>query len=331
MGKQTRTAGTQIDPSALILDGATVEDDAIIKGGVILKNKATVGDRSFVAAARAGGVIIGGNAVVGGMARVQGSTSGVVSIGGNAKVIGKSRIKNAVQPGKPFSVSGNATVSGEAELGGTAYVGGNAKVYGKCFIRDDAMVLGDAKVYGTAVISGNATVMGRADISGTATLLGGVWDGSEGKITSGRWLGPDLPDGPQVDSYRQQKTRSLPEYMTQDEAANADAAANRFLRQASGKPKVRANLLRMAKERPELRAAILTFLNKKAGDEDVTADEMFAGRKWDGGRQKPDDSVPYNLHPDSPPAGSDGSEARKKYNQWYRKNVCPDHKTNCGL
>ena len=60
-------------------------------------------------------------------------------------------------------------------------------------------------------------------------------------------------------------------------------------------------------------------------------DDLIAGRTWDGDKSTPDDATPYNLHPKSPPAGADGSEQRWKYNQWFRQNVCPGHKTNCGL
>jgi hypothetical protein len=60
-------------------------------------------------------------------------------------------------------------------------------------------------------------------------------------------------------------------------------------------------------------------------------DDLIAGRTWDGDKSTPDDATPYNIHPKSPPAGADGSEQRWKYNQWFRQNVCPGHKTNCGL
>lgn len=38
---------------------------------------------------------------------------------------------------------------------------------------------------------------------------------------------------------------------------------------------------------------------------------------------------PYETHENSPPAGADGSPQRKKYNEWYRNNVCPE-KGGCG-
>jgi hypothetical protein len=38
----------------------------------------------------------------------------------------------------------------------------------------------------------------------------------------------------------------------------------------------------------------------------------LAGRTWDGDKSKPDDAAPYNIHPESPPAGADGSTERKR-------------------
>lgn len=62
--------------------------------------------------------------------------------------------------------------------------------------------------------------------------------------------------------------------------------------------------------------------------------EVMAGRTWGGPNYRPkpvDDSIPYNSHPESPPAGANGSAERRRYNKWFRENVCPDHATNCGL
>ena len=49
----------------------------------------------------------------------------------------------------------------------------------------------NAKVFGDAV--GNAWVYGDAKVWGNAVILGGVWDGSEGPITSGKWKAPGVP------------------------------------------------------------------------------------------------------------------------------------------
>jgi uncharacterized membrane protein len=79
---------------------------------------------------------------------------------------------------------------------------------------------------------------------------------------------------------------------------------------------------------------------------EVAAEELLAGRSWGdphgkGYKSTPvDDKIPYNRHDDAPPAGCnkdggppgcEGSYAdRLKYNQWFRKNVCPAHGTTCG-
>jgi hypothetical protein len=107
---------------------------------------------------------------------------------------------------------------------------------------------------------------------------------------------------------------------------------------------------RVAAEHPDTRKHLVPLIAKYAcgcmdeGDDlmlleegEPDADDMFAGRAWgkgDTGRGDPgakvDDNVPYHKHPDSPDAGTDGSAQRAKYNDWFRKNVCPGHKTTCG-
>jgi len=91
---------------------------------------------------------------------------------------------------------------------------------------------------------------------------------------------------------------------------------------------LRAKVAQLAQEHPEIRAQLLPLLRRTA----EMGDAFLGGRTW--GDPSPDrgvdDDVPYNKHKDSPPAGADGSEQRHHYNQWYRKNVCPTHRTNCG-
>ena len=60
-------------------------------------------------------------------------------------------------------------------------------------ISSNAKVFGDAVVSGDAKVSGNAWVYGDAQVWGNAVILGGVWDGSEGPITSGKWKAPGVP------------------------------------------------------------------------------------------------------------------------------------------
>ncbi len=44
-----------------------------------------------------------------------------------------------------------------------------------------------------ALLSVLAYVDGTAQIGGQAIILGGVWDGSEGEVTKGQWVGPNQP------------------------------------------------------------------------------------------------------------------------------------------
>ena len=66
--------------------------------------------------------------------------------------------------------SGDAWVSGDAQVYGDALVSGNARVYGdarvsgNALVSGDAWVSGDARVYGDAWVSGNAQVYGDAQI-----------------------------------------------------------------------------------------------------------------------------------------------------------------------
>ena len=92
---------------------------------------------------------------------------------------------------------------------------------------------------------------------------------------------------------------------------------------------LRASVIRLAYENPNLRHHLLPLIKEADAAE---AMDMEAGRTWGNPNPKatPDDSVPYHKHPNSPPAGADGSAQRKKYNEWFRENVCPGHKTTCG-
>ena len=59
--------------------------------------------------------------------------------------------------------SGDAWVSGDAEVSGDARVYGNARVSGDAWVYGNARVYGDAEVYGDARVSGDAEVYGNAD------------------------------------------------------------------------------------------------------------------------------------------------------------------------
>ena len=71
-----------------------------------------------------------------------------------------------------LSQSGNAWVSGNAEVSGNAWVSGNAEVSGNACVSGDAVVSGNAKVSGDAEVSGDAVVSGNAEVSGNAWVSG---------------------------------------------------------------------------------------------------------------------------------------------------------------
>ena len=68
-------------------------------------------------------------------------------------------------------VSGKAWVSGDAQVSGKARVSGEALVYGKARVYGEARVSGKARVYGEALVSGKAWVFGEANVSGEARVL----------------------------------------------------------------------------------------------------------------------------------------------------------------
>lgn len=97
---------------------------------------------------------------------------------------------------------------------------------------------------------------------------------------------------------------------------------------------LRASVIRLAYENPNLRPHLLPLIKEADASE---AMDMEAGRTWGKGDHgkgnpsaTPDDATPYHKHPNSPDAGANGSAQRKKYNEWFRGNVCPGHATTCG-
>lgn len=99
------------------------------------------------------------------------------------------------------------------------------------------------------------------------------------------------------------------------------------------KNSLRSRTIRLAHENKELRPHLLKAL--KAFESDMAAcgeGDLMAGRKWETGKGKVDDNIPYNgPHNLGVPAGANGSAQREKYNEQFRKQVCPGHKTNCGM
>lgn len=98
--------------------------------------------------------------------------------------------------------------------------------------------------------------------------------------------------------------------------------------EAAPKLTLREEVTKLAAENPTARPYLVPILRRTALD----GDELLGGRTWGNPdpHSTPDDKVPYHKHEDSPPAGADGSPQRKRYNEWFRENVCPTHKTNCG-
>lgn len=65
-----------------------------------------------------------------------------------------------------LSPDGNCWVSGEA------YVSGKAQVYGDAWVHGNARVFSAAEVFGTAIVSGNAKVYGAAKVFGDSRVYG---------------------------------------------------------------------------------------------------------------------------------------------------------------
>ena len=79
-----------------------------------------------------------------------------------------------------LSFSGNAWVSGDAQVYGDALVTGNAQVTGNAWVTGNAQVSGNAWVYGDAWVSGNAQVYGKLKLK--AGLFFGVRWSSDTEI-----------------------------------------------------------------------------------------------------------------------------------------------------
>jgi hypothetical protein len=84
--------------------------------------------------------------------------SGDAWVSGDAQVYGDALVSGNAR------VYGDARVSGNARVSGDARVSGNAQVYGNALVSGDAWVSGDARVYGDALVSGDAQVYGNAQI-----------------------------------------------------------------------------------------------------------------------------------------------------------------------
>ena len=77
-----------------------------------------------------------------------------------------------IEDEKNLAQSGDAWVSGNAQVSCDAEVYGNAQVYGDAWVSGDARVCGNARVFGNALVSGDAWVSGDANVSGNAEVYG---------------------------------------------------------------------------------------------------------------------------------------------------------------
>lgn len=151
---------------------AFIQEHSHVSGNAVVRDRAVVSEHAHVYEH----AVVHGESIVEGMARIKGSAK----IGGTSVVSGKT------------TVSGNASVSGAANVSGRSSILGNASVSEEASVSGCAIVTGNASVSGKALVHGYAVVTGNARISGDAVILGGTWDGSEGEITSGRWLSPKV-------------------------------------------------------------------------------------------------------------------------------------------
>ena len=96
--------------------------------------------------------------------------SGDAWVSGNAEVYGNARVSGDARVYGNARVSGDARVYGNAEVSGNAWVSGNARVYGNAEVSGNAWVSGNAEVSGNAWVSGNARVSDNAWVSGNARV-----------------------------------------------------------------------------------------------------------------------------------------------------------------
>ena len=87
--------------------------------------------------------------------------------------------KNLEQMSGDAWVSGDAQVYGDAWVHGDAQVSDNARVYGNAWVSGDARVYGNAQVSGDARVSDNARVSGNARVSAKASFTAGWFIGGD--------------------------------------------------------------------------------------------------------------------------------------------------------
>ncbi len=201
--KITETGAIHSRPGIHVFGAAIVTDQALVNGRAWIDGNAQVRDQACVhhRARVTGYAVIAQHATINSDAQVmdhavvkgQAYVGDKVRVYGYATVMGSVTIYESVRIGGHAQVRGHAQVKGEVLLCGGTQVSGNAEIWGEAWIEGDTHVKGNARVYGNAQIRGDAVITGMARIGGTAEILGGVWDGSEGEITEGRWRAPGVP------------------------------------------------------------------------------------------------------------------------------------------
>jgi carbonic anhydrase/acetyltransferase-like protein (isoleucine patch superfamily) len=109
--------------------------------------------------------------------------SGNAQVYGDARVYGDACVSGNAQVYGDACVSGNAQVYGDARVSGDAWVSGDAQVSGNAQVYGDACVSGNAQVYGDARVSGNAQVYGDARVSGNAQVYGDARVSGDAQVT----------------------------------------------------------------------------------------------------------------------------------------------------
>lgn len=213
--EEINVPGKHVFDRAEVFDGAKVfgkakvSGDAQVYGDAVVFDKAKVFERAEVY----GNAKVFDRAKVSGNAKVfdRAEVSGKTEVYGNAKVSGNAAVKERALAFEDARVFNKALLYGDARVQGNAEIFGNAEVYGKAQVYENSKVFDEAHVYGYAEVSGNAQVFGEAHvylfakvsgdakvcgearIGGHAEILGGFWDGSEGRVLSGKWLAPGVP------------------------------------------------------------------------------------------------------------------------------------------
>jgi carbonic anhydrase/acetyltransferase-like protein (isoleucine patch superfamily) len=146
------------------------DEKVIAPGRTVKRIRALVAISYFCSAGSLGGYIESEKSL---------DTSGNAWVSGDAQVYGNARVSgNALVSGDAW-VFGNAQVYGNARVYGNAWVSGNARVSGNAWVSGNALVSGDAQVSGNARVSGNALVSGDAQVYGNALIVWFSHVGSE--------------------------------------------------------------------------------------------------------------------------------------------------------